>query len=262
VEDWPVAVTISDMTRAMWLRMAAATAVGVLSLIGADLLVRDHPIGVSASATSPAVDQPIADTPPDAATATTDDTTSTIPDTVPPTTMSVDTTVLTPTPTSPSVSPATTAVAVSEPAPGDSIGVQALRLIQYPWAKLGYQIAFHGPRDGFFGLTDCRLHRIDIYVAPGQSVAQVAYVTAFEIGHAIDCSLVTNGHEAEWTILRNFNVRGSWFPSCSCSEDNFGSGDFSEVFARWQVGPIYPWRSTLAPAPTAAQLADLVPLFG
>jgi len=28
------------------------------------------------------------------------------------------------------------------------------------------------------------------------------------------------------------------------------------------VGAVYPWRSTLAPPPTSAQLADLIPLFG
>ena len=135
-------------------------------------------------------------------------------------------------------------------------------MIRYPWTKLGYPIAFHGPKAGFLGLTDCRTHHIDIYVAKGQSVAQVAYVTAFEIGHAIDCSNQVPGHQAEWPTLRGFHYAGPWYPSCSCSEDRFASGDFAEVFARWQVGAFYPWRSTLAPPPNAAQLSTLVPLFG
>ena len=137
-----------------------------------------------------------------------------------------------------------------------------LALITYPWTKLGYTLTFHGPKAGFFGLTDCHTHNIDIYVTSSQTVVQVAYITAFEIGHAIDCAHLADGHQTTWPALRGYHLTGSWFPSCSCSEDHFSSGDFSEVFARWQVGPAYAWRSALAPAPTAAQIAALIPQFG
>ena len=141
------------------------------------------------------------------------------------------------------------------------IGAQALARISYPWARLGYQLAFHGPKDGFLGLTNCSTHHIDIYVTPDQTVAQVTFVTSFEIAHAVDCTYTSPAREAEWPVLRGFRLRGAWFPSCSCSEDAFPSGDFAEVFARWQAGAAYPWRSTLAPAPSAAQLAALVPFL-
>jgi hypothetical protein len=191
-------------------------------------------------------------------------TTSTVPATVPEaTTVAPATGTTTPTTATSTTATSTTATSTTvAPVVTDSaIGNQALALISYPWTKLGYTLAFHGPRAGFYGLTDCHAHTIDIYVTPSQTVVQVAYITAFEIGHAIDCAHLTDGHQTSWPVARGFHLSGSWFPSCSCSEDNFASGDFSEVFARWQVGPAYAWRSNLAPAPTAAQLAALIPLF-
>jgi hypothetical protein len=164
-------------------------------------------------------------------------------------------------PTTVTVAPAATTT-VAPPITDSVIGNQALALISYPWTKLGYTLTFHGPKAGVFGLTDCHTHNIDIYVTASQTVAQVAYITAFEIGHAVDCAHLADGHQSSWPVARGFHLSGSWFPSCSCSEDNFASGDFSEVFARWQVGPAYAWRSDLAPAPTPAQLATLIPLFG
>jgi hypothetical protein len=144
--------------------------------------------------------------------------------------------------------------------PGD-VGAQALARITYPWALLGYRLAIHGPRDGFFGLTDCTSRHIDIYVTPGQTVAQVEFALAFEIAHAVDCTRLSSARQAKWARLRGFHLTGPWFPPCSCSEDAYPSGDFAEVFARWQAGPAYPWRSTLAPAPTARQLQALVPFL-
>ena len=67
-----------------------------------------------------------------------------------------------------------------------------------------------------------------------------------------------SGTTTRWAGLRGFQLTGPWFPPCSCSEDAYASGDFAEVFARWQAGPVYPWRSTLAPAPTGPQLRALV----
>jgi hypothetical protein len=98
-------------------------------------------------------------------------------------------------------------------------------------------------------------------VTADQTVAQVTFVAAFEIAHAVDCTYTTPAREAEWPVLRGFHPTAAWFPSCSCSEDAFPSGDFAEVFARWQAGAAYPWRSTLAPAPTTDQLAALVPFL-
>jgi hypothetical protein len=141
------------------------------------------------------------------------------------------------------------------------IGAQAVALISYPWAHLGYQLTFHGPKSGFLGLTDCTAHTIDIYVTPSQTVSQVEYITAFEIAHAVDCTNLSPAREAQWPRLRGFEQGRFWYPNCSCSENSYASGDFSDVFALWQAGPVYPWRSALAPQPSAAQLATLVPFL-
>jgi hypothetical protein len=156
--------------------------------------------------------------------------------------------------------PTTTAVAAPGSAPS-VIGAQALAMITYPWAQLGYQLAFHGPKTGFLGITDCTTRHIDIYVTATQTVKQVEFVTAFEMAHAVDCVHTSTARQSQWPALRGFHQASSWFPNCTCSEDNFASGDFAEVFALWQAGPVYPWRSTLAPAPKAAQLALLIPFL-
>jgi hypothetical protein len=45
-----------------------------------------------------------------------------------------------------------------------------------------------------------------------------------------------------------------------CSEDSYGSGDISMVFASWLVPDGgYRWRSNLAPPPSAEQMQQLLP---
>ncbi|HLG92719.1 MAG TPA: hypothetical protein VKY15_07040 [Acidimicrobiales bacterium] len=147
--------------------------------------------------------------------------------------------------------------AASDPA---SAGSAALALIRYPWDKLGYQVAFLGPRAGFKGMTWCQQHRIEVYVSPGEPLGLVAFVTAYELAHAVDCTYMTAASRAAWATLRGFSPSTPWFPPCTCSEDAYGSGDFADVFATWLVGPgWWPWRSALAPAPTPAQVDALMP---
>jgi hypothetical protein len=105
-------------------------------------------------------------------------------------------------------------------------------------------------------MTYCVAREVDIYVRPEQSVRQVAYIAAWEIAHAVDCD--HPGRRARWAALRGFGFGGYWFPPCECSEDSYGSGDFAGVFADWQVGPQYSWRSRLAPPPTTQQLQLLL----
>lgn len=139
-------------------------------------------------------------------------------------------------------------------------GQAALARIHYPYQRLGYAIAFHGPLNGFLGLTDCTAHHVDVYIRPSESADQVAFVTAFELAHAVDCGFNTSATRAAWASVRGFPSGWTWFPSCTCSEDEFGSGDFSDVFATWLVGSGgWPWRSRLAPTPGAAELSALMP---
>src|ERR1039458_6589337 len=168
------------MTRGA-LRLAA---VATIALVAAGPLALNRLSGTAGVA--PQVERPIVDTQSDATIAT-ETPAASAPMTVPPTTIAVPAPAPSGTPTS--GPPATTVVTTTS-----AIGTRALGLIRYPWTKLGYPIFFHGPKAGFFGLTDCQARRIDIYVASGQTVAQVAYVTAFEIAHAIDCSDQVAGH--------------------------------------------------------------------
>jgi hypothetical protein len=226
------------MGRRGWTRVAAAVEVAVLVSILHVHSGGPAPVAVGASSAL-AISAPVTSVPaPDPA-----------PTPTPPTSQA---------PPAPAAAPRATASAAPRAVSAADVGAKALARITYPWASLGYQLAYHGPRDGFFGLTDCTSRHIDIYVMPDQTVTQVQFVTAFEIAHAVDCTRLSSERQTKWAGLRGFHLSGSWFPPCSCSEDAYASGDFAEVFARWQAGPAYPWRSTLAPAPTASQLPELV----
>jgi hypothetical protein len=141
-----------------------------------------------------------------------------------------------------------------------SAGAAALATIHYPYEKLGYQIQFLAPRSGYLGMTYCSQHLIQVYVNPGESVGTVSFITAFELAHAVDCTYNTAATRATWAQARGFSRSAAWFPPCSCNEDNYGSGDFADVFATWLQGPQWwKWRSNLAPPPTSEQLLALMP---
>ncbi len=164
-----------------------------------------------------------------------------------------------PTPAPTSSSP----VDPSQPAPPglspQEVGALALNRLDYPYQRLGYDIAFLPPRSGFLGMTYCATHRIEVYVGQDEPVGLVSFVTAFEIAHAVDCTFNTPASRAQWASIRGFNPGVTWFPPCTCSEDNYGSGDFSDVFATWLAGPQWwKWRSNLAPPPTPDQLNRLM----
>jgi hypothetical protein len=151
----------------------------------------------------------------------------------------------------------TAAVHVSAATPQlAAIGTSAMALLRNPIAGLGYTLEFQGPMSGYLGLTNCSSKQIDVYVEASQTVQQVAYITAFEMAHAVDCVHNTTARRAAWQAIRGSS--GTWFPSCACSENAFGSGDFSDAFATWQVGHVYGWRSDVA-APGPSQMQALVP---
>jgi len=176
--------------------------------------------------------------------------------TVPPTT-----TTTTAAPVLAETAPASAPVAAPVPSgtPAER-GAQALELIDYPWERLGYTVTFEGANSGLLGKADCNTGEIWIYVRPKQTIRQIAFVTAFELGHAVDCGFMTDEARSEWAAIRGFAPGWTWFPSCVCAEDDFGSGDISMVFATWLVPDGgYGWRSNLAPPPDAAQLEQLKP---
>ncbi|MEA3056918.1 MAG: hypothetical protein QOD30_2350 [Actinomycetota bacterium] len=157
----------------------------------------------------------------------------------------------------PSAAPATAAPAeapapapAAEPTTPEGKGQAALDLISYPWQKLGYSVTYTGENPGLLGKANCSTHQITIYVRSSQTVRQVAFVTAFELGHAVDCGLMNDQKRNEWAQIRGFAPGWTWFPNCLCTEDNYGSGDISMVFANWLVpNGGYRWRSNLAGPP-------------
>jgi hypothetical protein len=151
-------------------------------------------------------------------------------------------------------------VAAAAPASPEQRGAEALQRIDYPWQHLGFSITFAGPNEGLLGKADCNTDRIFIYVRPSQTVQQLAFVTAFELGHAVDCNFMDDQTRGQWASIRGFQPGWKWFPGCVCTEDDYGSGDISMVFASWLVPDGgYRWRSNLAPRPSAEQMQQLLP---
>jgi len=52
-----------------------------------------------------------------------------------------------------------------------------------------------------------------------------------------------------------------WWACDACTDYATGAGDFAEVFAVSQLGPV-DFRSEMGPPPDAATLTALAPLFG
>jgi len=136
----------------------------------------------------------------------------------------------------------------------------AMARITYPWQQTGYRIVFSGPQPGMQGRTSPRsMGFIEIYVRPDETVDNLAHVIAHEIGHAVDLTYGNDQRRSVWLQLRGITPR-PWFTCSMCDDFSVPAGDFAETFAYWQVGDYS--RSRLAPPPTPAQLAQLVPLFG
>ena len=154
--------------------------------------------------------------------------------------------------------------ATSTPA---AMGAAALALVRYPWQSLpGYSIRFapisEAPSPGFYGNTTFTWGQpggtSTMYVYPGETVAQLAGITAFEIAHEVDASLVepTGGHAAIEGILGLHPA--SWAPNCDCSEQGLLSGWFAAAFAtEWSPG-VGQW-SRVAPLPAGSTAAAMAP---
>lgn len=136
------------------------------------------------------------------------------------------------------------------PSPGQEtpaqLGQQALALVRYPWQNIpGYRIQFlpyaDAPSAGFYGDTTFTWGQpggvSTMYVFPGETVSQLAGITAFEIGHEVDAAYVypSGGHAAIENALGIHPA--SWAPNCNCAEQGFLSGWYSAAFSnRWSPG--------------------------
>ena len=162
----------------------------------------------------------------------------------------------------PTAPPATVA-----PTTPEAMGAAALGLVRYPWQKLpGYSIQFlpisDAPSPGFYGNTTFAWGKpggvSTLYVYPGETVDRLAGITAFEIGHEVDASLVEpqGGHDQIIAILGMHPV--SWAPECDCAEQGYLSGWYAAAFSDFWSPGVGAW-STLASPPTGATLTAVQP---
>ena len=179
---------------------------------------------------------------------------------------------------SPAATPAPAPVPVATPAPSEApqasapqtpaqLGAEALALVRYPWQNIpGYSIQFlpisEAPSPSFYGNTTFTWGRAGgvsrLYVYPGETVQQLAGITAFEIGHEVDAAAVDpQGGEAQIETILNIHP-ASWAPNCDCAEQGFLSGWYAAAFSDYWSPGVGNW-SRVAPEPTGAVLAAVEP---
>jgi len=171
-----------------------------------------------------------------------------------------------------SSTPTTPPVAVATPTPAapttpDAMGAAALALVRYPWQQIpGYSIVFKSiddaPSPGYYGNTAFAWGSTGgtstLYVYPGETVDQLAGITAFEIGHEVDAAYVEPlGGHAQIAALLGIHP-ASWAPECDCGEQGYLSGWYAAAFSDYWSPGVGQW-STLAPEPSGALQTAMVP---
>jgi len=147
------------------------------------------------------------------------------------------------------------------------MGAQALALVRYPWQNIpGYTIQFlpiaDAPSAGFYGNTTFTWGQPGgtsvLYVYPGETIDQLAGITAFEIGHEVDAAAV----EPQGGETQIENVLGihpaSWAPNCDCAEQGFLSGWYASAFSNYWSPGVGDW-SQLAPEPSGPVMTAIEP---
>jgi hypothetical protein len=142
--------------------------------------------------------------------------------------------------------PAPPAPQATRAIPATAGGREALSLVTFRAAPLGYRVRFAPGRAGVRAVTDRARRTITVFVRPGDLPSLVAHDIAHEMGHAFDDRRLTAA--ARRAYLRARGVpRAAWWPG-GRSDYAVGAGDFAEVFALCHA-PSAEFRSTLAPRP-------------
>ncbi|MGA3146229.1 MAG: hypothetical protein ABSF33_02000 [Acidimicrobiales bacterium] len=170
----------------------------------------------------------------------------------------------------PAPAPTTTVPPPPPPTAGltpSQMGAQALALVRYPWQNIpGYSIQFlpiaDAPSPGFYGNTTFTWGQTGgtsvLYVYPGETIDQLAGITAFEIGHEVDAAGVEpQGGEAQIENILGIHP-ASWAPNCDCAEQGFLSGWYASAFSNYWSPGVGDW-SQVAPEPSGAVLAAVEP---
>jgi hypothetical protein len=132
-----------------------------------------------------------------------------------------------------------------------------LSMIRFPWNRLGYEIAFLGPRPGYRAMTLVEKRRIEIYMRPGESALLQAYDLAHELGHAFDLEYNDTARRQRWLQLRGIKSSSPWFGCDGCPDYSTPAGDFAETFALLVLGPGN-YHSHMAQPPRRAQIPELL----
>jgi hypothetical protein len=162
-------------------------------------------------------------------------------------------------PTVSTTTPAAEAAAAADAPTADDaryeeVGRQALARLRYPWQERlpGWTIDFKPGRAGLLGGTWTYEHRIEIYVRDGQTVDDVAFTLAHELGHAVDVTLFDDDDRHEWAHVRGLAGDAPWWVESGATDFASGAGDWAEAFAVFQVGGVS--HSRVAGQPDAYDL--------
>jgi len=112
----------------------------------------------------------------------------------------------------------------------------ALDLIPIPWQEIAsrWTVEFKPSRDRLLGGTWTLERRIEIYVREHQTLEEIAFTVAHEIGHAIDATVANPKFRRLWQKKRNIPTE-IWWAEPGMSDFAVGAGDFAECFAVWQM---------------------------
>jgi hypothetical protein len=134
------------------------------------------------------------------------------------------------------------------------VGRRALEQIGYPWQERlpDWTVTFLPGRAGLLGGTWTYERRIEIYVRATQSVEDVAFTLAHELGHAVDVTHFGEDERHAWLAARALHPDTPWWVESGATDFGSGAGDWAEAFAIHLLGG--PGHSRLAGQPDAAQL--------
>jgi hypothetical protein len=154
-------------------------------------------------------------------------------------------------------------VAATTTAPSASLEDRVLSRISFDWrAELpGWRIQFVGPRSGYRGSTFPDQRLIQVYVRSNSSLNDLVHVTAHELGHAVDVTLLAAEDREAWNVARGRSASAGWWVAPGQTDFSSGAGDWAESFA-WSQTTTGGWYSEIGNPPTAEQLALLASIIG
>lgn len=138
----------------------------------------------------------------------------------------------------------------------ESVRSQVLAQIAFPWQEVlpGWEIEFMPARKGYRGSTFPDRKLIQIYLRDELTIADYVHVTAHELGHAVDVTLLDDADHERWNETRGRAVDADWWVASGADDFSSGAGDWAECFS-WSQLPSGRFYSRVAGAPTAVQLA-------